>query len=680
MKNIFLIALFALFCSISSAQRLTYEDPYQISKNELNASTVFTTYRNLQAALDNESAKSENYTSLDGEWKVKFFDSEKQITDKDFERMNPLMGWRGITLPLAWQMNGHGDAVYSDNAYPFLKEVPKVITIPESGGALYARDFTVPFDYMDKVLYITIGGASSKVTLYINGIEVGFSTDSRNPAQFQITKFVERGLNRIVLKVDQYSGGSWVENQTGWRLSGLNRGIYMLAQPKIRVRDYLVRTTLDPTYSNGLLETALLLKSELLNPHMVTVYYDLYDRRGKLVNQASRDVQIGMRGEDTVRFTATIMNVDKWTAENPSLYTLIYRVKREGRFTEYIARKVGFRNVEIRDKKFLINGFAVQFRGVNLEEYDPKTGNTLTEQTVLGELYKMKQLGINAIRTGGYPLPSFFYEMADSIGFYVVSTANIDASGLANTLRKGGSLSNDPQWKNVFVDRAIATYERGKNNPSIVAWALGESAGNGYNMYKAYEAIKERDTLRAVIYDGAGAEWNTDVVCPLYPSVDALRKLRVEQPIIASRVEFDPKYWKLETTQGAFIDHWRTPSIDVSGVNYVFLSNYYKRNKESNGQVKLSSAEAHIKEIGQLFAPFRVERVSNKSDMVRITNLMQTGNLNFFTISHSNKSLFGKGGWVTLPELDCKAGESVEVKIPGKDVVLKIGNIFTVTL
>lgn len=685
MRKILCLTLILVGAVSASAQRLTHIAPYAISQGEVGAGTTLTTYRSMAAAVDNVSTKSENYTLLSGEWRMKYVESSDLVKESDLSRMASIASWSSVELPGSWQMTGLGQAVYSTQAYPFLRAKPTTsnekLSMPASPAVLYARDFTVPFDYMDKVLYLTVGAASSKVTLYVNGQKVGFSTDSRNPAQFEITKFVERGLNRITLQVDQFSGASWVEDQAAWRLSGINRDIYILAQPRIRMRDYLVRTTLDPTYTNGLLETSMLMKSELMNPHKITVYYDLYDRHGKLVNQASRDVEIGFKGEDTIRFTATIMGVEKWTAETPSLYTLIYRIKRDGRFTEYIARRIGFRNLEIKDDRFLINGYAEQFRGVNFEEFSPVTGNVLTPQYVWTELMKMKRLGINAIRTGGYPLPSFFYDMTDSIGFYVVSTANIDASGLNNSLSRGGSLANNPAWRDVFVDRAIATYERGKNSPSIVAWALGEDAGNGYNMYQAYLAIKARDTSRPVIYSGADAQWNTDVVCPLYPKVETLRKLRVQQPVIASRVEFDPAYWTLKNTQGAFIDRWVEPSIKVPGVKYAQLGADYRLSPRSDGRVECSSAEKHLSRIEELFAPIVVERVGK--NILKITNRMQRANLSYFPMRYSAKPIIGILGdaqWESLAPVDCEPGQTVEIKLSSTAIVFEIGNLYSIKL
>lgn len=691
MRNRYFLAFILTITSFGAmAQRDFFKTPYQISEGTKDVGSTVVTYRTARHAMAGVADSSINYVNLNGEWSVRFFDDAAKVRASDLDRGNDLKkDWKLTKLPLAWQMNGSGAAIFADEAYDFLSKPPVLgapLKMPVGGKtALYARDFTVPFDFMDRMLYLTIGASRGRTTLYINGQRVGFATDSKSPAQYDITPYVSRGQNRVVLQIEQYSGASWVENQQMWRLSGANRDIFILAQPKIRMRDFMVRTSLDPTYQNGLLETALLLKTELLNPHTVTVYYDFYGPDGALVAQNSREVNLGLRAEDTVRFTTSIMGVKKWNAETPNLYTILYRVKREGRFTEYGAVKAGFLSVETKDKQLLVNGVAPVIKGVNFEEFDPRTGNVLSKDKVRQELLRMRLMGVNAIRTGGYPLPSFFYELTDSIGFYVVDVANIDASGLENSTRKGRSVANDPAWKDVFVQRAVAVYERSENNPSVIAVALGENAGNGYCMYQSYMAIKARNGDRVVIYDGAGAEWNTDVVCPLYPTVADLAKLKVQQPIIASRVSFDKAYWNTKGVQGAFMDRWCDPSITASApVYYEELTNDYRLKKRDDGAQKLGSVEDHEKQISDLFSAVEITTKDAAKGIYTIENRMQYSDLNQFKITCSTMS----GGKIvkTTPILiNCPAGATAEITIPGasvisstKELLFEVGDIYKV--
>lgn len=687
MRRYLLILLALGSCATAYGFSPELKAPYAISENLQPARAQMITYRNERTALAAIADSSANYVDLNDQWRMKYYAKPTDIRTADLDRGVDLEQWGTATnLPCAWQMKGNGAALYSNEAYPFLSSKPKAGKFPIPSATecvLYARDITVPFDFTDRKLYLNIGAASGKITLYVNGKEVGFSTDSKNPAEFDISSYVERGQNRVVLRVDRFSGASWVEDQSGWRLSGVNRGVYMLAQPKIRMRDVISRTSLDPTYRNGLLETALLLRTELLNPHQVTVYYDLYDPDGKIVNKAFRDVTLGMRSEDTIRFTATIFNVRKWTSETPELYTIVYRVKREGRFTEYSAVKVGFRTVEIKGNELLINGLAPSIKGVNFEEFDPTTGNVLDHDKVRDQLLTMRRAGINAIRTGGCPMPSFFYNLTDSIGFYVINVANANTGGLDNSLRKGRSLSNNPAWRDVFVDRAITVYERTKRSASVIAVALGEDAGNGYSMFQAYRAIKERSEQTIVVYDGSAAEWNTDIYCPLYPTVEKIRNFgHVEQPIIPSRVKFDEAYWTSGLTQGAFIDRWVQPSI-TSDAKFEELMDDYKKVARSNGTIEISSAGDNLKAISKLFANAEITAVDQSKGIVRIKNLMQYADLSAYVVRYRVINSGKAGKWEQVA-VSCAPGAEVDATMwafgGNRQLEIEIGNIYSTIL
>lgn len=689
-KYIGIVSFMLMLAPITTfGQGKGFKAPYVPSENVREASSLLVTYRNQRSAFAAIADSSASYVNLNGDWRVKFVDNVSKVSATDVARGNEFKtGWSGVQLPISMQVGGQGSgAIFADKAYDFLSkpgatDIPT--NMPSSGvTALYARDFTVPFDFLDKQIFLNIDGSRGKTTVFVNGRQVGFSTNSKNLAQFDITTFVERGLNRLVLQIEKFSGASYIENQQMWRLSGVNRDIFVLAQPKVRMRDYLVRTSLDPTYKNGLLETALLLKTEQLNPHKVTVFYDLFGPDGALVAQNSRDVELGMKREDTVRFTTSIIDVKKWNAETPKLYTILYRVKREGRFTEYGTVKVGFRKVEIKNQELLVNGKAPQIKGVNFEEFDSKTGNVLNPADVVQQLKKMRLMGINAIRTGGYPLPSFFYNITDSLGFYVISIANADASGLENSLRKGRSVANDPSWKNIFVARAVAAYEQVENNPSVIAVGLGENAGNGYCMYQAYLAIKARDKDRVVVYDGADAEWNTDIVCPLYPTIEQLKKRSVLQPIIASRVTFDRAYWNTKGVQGAFIDRWVSPDIDVAIAGGTSkLTNQYRLEKLPSGALNLSSAVKSEEAITAEFSPIRIVVKDAAKGLYEIENRLQYTNLNEFKVTCSIVSNGKVAKTITIP-FHCPAGAKADIVIAGasvisatREIVFEIGDIY----
>lgn len=648
------------------------------SENKELPRSSFMSYRSAQQALEDDIAKSNNYLSLSGEWLFGAATDVSKIAMPGGE----LPGMQKIVIPAAAELNGFSQAIYSAKAYPFLKSAPqKVFKVGNTKSELFfVRDFSIPFDYTDRALFLHIGAANSAVTLYINGEKVGYSTDSRNPAEFDISKFIVQGRNRIVLSVDRYCEGSFLEDQSQWRLMGLNRHVYIFAQPKIRVRDFLVRTTLDPTFKNGMLETALLLKTQLLNTHKVTVYYDLFDPNGELVNQNSKEIEVGLRGEDTVRFSATILNVKQWNAETPNLYTIAYRIQREGRFTEYVTLKAGFRTVEIANGKLLINGKEPKIKGVNYAEFSPTLGNVLTRDEMLESITQMKFAGINAIRTDGYPLPADFYDICDLMGIYVCDVANINAQGIGTSTSKGETLANDPAWLNDFLYRVNNTYERNKSHTSVIMWALGDNAGNGYNMYEAFLMLKAKESSRPITYNGASLAFNSEIFCPDFMTSPELTKIvptMSRQPIIFSRCPFDAEIWESPMVQGGFIERWAEPSI-TSHAKFAELSDNYKLTERSNGTVSLPSAQKQLDQIRDCFVSVGVRQIDSKT--YEFENRLDYANLNemkiIFQSFKNGKEIFH--GQINV---DAAPGAISKTILPNKIVkscdhtIITVGNI-----
>lgn len=663
------ILLFLVVCGYFTSQAQGV-----IERNRQAPRASFVTYRNASLAMRAVVDSSENISRLNGEWSFQYLEPGVDVPRSILESGSDISSLAKINLPASWQMSGVGEAVFSRKAYDFLRSKPEG-RIPEVGlspSVAFVSDVSVPFDYLDRALYLHVGAARADLTVYVNGEQVGQSTDSKNPAEFNISKYVVRGLNRVVLKVSQWSQGSLLEDQSAWRLSGLNRDIYLFAQPKIRIADYLVRTTLDPSYTNGLLETALILKTELLNPHSVSVYYDLYDGSGKLVNQASREVELSMRGVDTIRFTASIPNVEQWNAETPNLYTILYRVKREGRWTEFVAVKTGFRTVEIRDGKMLLNGLPLRIKGVNLAEHNIATGDVVTSSDYRRTIIEMKQAGFNAVRTDGYPLGAAFYDLCDELGMYVCDVANINAQGLGTERRVGRTLANDPVWKDAFLYRVNNMYERNKAHTSVIMWALGDDAGNGFNMYEAYMALKAKEHTRPVVYNGAGIEFNTDVYCPSYPeSKDFERSLALlqGQPVILSRTDFRPRYWSSDTIQGGFLSRWASPDITASGVKFADLSDDYVRTQRTDGKVAMPSVQGDIAAISRAFANVVVDVVDRKRGVIEVQNNLQYANLSQLDVRYR---IVKAGKVLKEYRLDIAAapGERVRVTLPGDFLTL----------
>lgn len=438
---------------------------------------------------------------------------------------------------------------------PLLDQWKTISTSPNHGDV--QTDFIIPFEYLDKSMYMKLGATSGKATIFINDSLVGSRLDSRLPVEFNITKFVNRGRNTLRLITENINPANKIESP---QQLNIEPNLYLFAQPKIRVKDILTKVTFNPSYTDALLQIALLVKTELINPHTVTVYYDLFGPDGKLINQEFKDINIGMYKQDTVRFTASVAGVDKWNSDKPNLYTVKFSVKREGRFTEFFEGPVGFRRVEIEGNKLLINGKQETLKGINADMLTELTDVHTSYDKLSETLMELKKIGFNAIRTP-YPLRSEFYSLCNEIGFYVVETANLNTGEASKSTSKGGTIANDPAWEPIFTDRVVNTIERGKAQPSIIAWSLGENAGNGYNMYQAYIAAKKLDNMRPVVYDGAGDQWNSDMFMPNQPKQTEIAFSASSAPVLPSRLEYAADFFLNPVVQGAFYSDDKPTSI-----------------------------------------------------------------------------------------------------------------------
>ena len=412
--------------------------------------------------------------------------------------------------------------------------------MPEANPVgVYRRDFEVPANWDGRDVYLHIAGAKSGLYVYVNGQEVGYSEDSKNPAEFLINKYLQPGKNVLTLKIFRWSTGSYLECQDFWRLSGIERDVFLWSQPKIAVNDFRVISTLDDTYKNGIFKLAVDIKNHTKEAKDITVSYELLDAKGQSVATADNKLWVGANSIQTASFEKDLNDVATWNAEHPNLYKLLMTVKEDGKVTEVIPYNVGFRRIEIKPidqiagngkpyTVLLFNGQPIKFKGVNIHEHNPLTGHYVTEELMRKDFEIMKKNNLNSVRLCHYPQDRRFYELCDEYGLYVYDEANIESHGMYYSLSKGGSLGNNPEWLLPHMDRTMNMYERNKNYPSVTIWSLGNEAGNGYNFYQTYLYVKNKDKElmdRPVNYERALWEWNTDMYVPQYPSAGWLEEI-----------------------------------------------------------------------------------------------------------------------------------------------------------
>ena len=547
-KALISIALVCLVTSTWAQQPLPYwQDIQTVSVNKELARTAFMTYENRTQALTQDYANSPYYLLLNGIWNFYYVDAYKNLP-VGIEQPGANIAWTDIKVPGNWEVQGHGTAIYTNHGYEWKPRNPQPPQLPEANPVgVYQRDFEIPAHWNGRDIYLSLDGAKSGVYVYVNGKEVGYSEDSKNTAEFKLNKYLKEGKNSLVLKIFRWSTGSYLECQDFWRISGIERDVFLFSQPKNHIRDFQVVSTLDNTYKNGIFKLATAVQTES-QQNDLSLTYELLDAQG---NTVAKETQKNDKINQI--FEAEIPNVKTWTSEHPNLYQLLITLKEGNKVTEVIPYKVGFRRFEIKEIEekaengkpyvcFFVNGQPIKLKGVNIHEHNPETGHYVTEELMRKDFELMKQHNINTVRLCHYPQSNKFYELCNELGLYVYDEANIESHGMYYNLRKGGTLGNNPEWLKPHMYRTINMYERNKNHPSIAIWSLGNEAGNGYNFYQTYLYLKEKETgalgmNRPVNYERALWEWNTDMYVPQYPDakwLETIGKKGSDRPVVPS--------------------------------------------------------------------------------------------------------------------------------------------------
>ena len=690
-----------LFTAILNAQAPTWENPewenpeiFQINREEPTASLY--RYEDVKSALANESwENSLNYQSLNGEWRFNYAASVPERPISFYKPDYDTSGWNKIKVPSNWELEGYGTPIYTNVVYPFPKNPPFIPHDINSVGS-YKRHFEIPENWEDKELYLHFGAVSGAMYVYLNGQMVGYSEGSKTPAEFHINKYVKEGENDLSVQVLRWSDASYLEDQDFWRLSGIDRDVYLYATNKTTIKDYTVVADLDETYTNAKFRLDLELANTGKKQKGTQVEITLLDGAKEIfkVNQSLEVVE----GITTVQFAQEIPNVKTWNAEKPNLYALLFTLKdKKGNVTEAISSKIGFRKIEIKNNQFLVNGMPVLIKGVNLHDHDEVTGHVISEEVTLKDMEVMKQNNINAIRCSHYPKNEFFYRMADKYGFYVVDEANIEIHGMGATNQ---GLDGDeaaiaihpayrPEWREMHLDRTIRMFERDKNYTSIVTWSLGNEAGNGQNLFDTYDWLKAHDTTRPVQYEGATNFSNTDIQAPMYariPETIAYAENDPKRPLIqceyahamGNSVGNLQDYWdvieKYDVLQGGFIWDWVDQGLKATNENgeafYAFggdLGGAELQNDNNfclNGLVDPDrSAHPALYEVKKVYQYVKFTSENPKAGKISLKNMYDFTNLSEYNFSWrllENGVEVGKG---KITDVDIAPYQTKEVQI-----------------
>jgi len=669
-----------------------WEDPAVLGKNKEPAHSHHIPYPDIPTALKNDPLHSSFYRSLNGIWKFHYV---KKPADRpvDFYRDDyDVSLWADISVPGNWELQGFGVPIYTDTAYPFPSDPPRVPRDDNPVGS-YKRSFTIPDSWEGCQVYLHFGSVKSAMYVWVNGKKAGYSQGSKTPAEFNITPYLRKGENSLALEVYRYSDGAYLEGQDYWKISGIERDVYLFSTPSVHIRDFFALPDLDDNYRDAKLRVTAHVQNHLpSNSGDYRIRLDLWDEKNQSIldSPVENDFLAHQRGESAVAFELDVKNPKKWTAETPHLYTLLLSLKESsGRTTEVVTCKIGFRKVEITDGQLLINGVPIYLKGVNRHEHDPVTGRYVREDSMIKDIQLMKQFNINAVRTSHYPNTPQWYELCDKYGLYVIDEANIESHGV-EPYDRDKTLTDKPEWRQAFLDRTIRMVERDKNHACIIIWSLGNENGFGQNFVATYEWIKQRDPSRPVQSEDAGLEPYTDIFCPMYDRIQKIKEYAEGEdprPLIlceyahamGNSVGNLQDYWDViyanTKLQGGFIWDWvdqGLAAIDDTGTSFwAFGGDFGPPGTPSDDNFCINGlvfpdrkSHPHIWEVKKVYQYIKAEPVILEKGQFRIHNLYDFTNLNNYAMRWE---FTGDGQVIAegkIPKVNVAPHESKQVEIP----------------
>ena len=696
-KRTFLLLLAGLTATVfASAQKQPlpeWQSQYAVGLNKLAPHTYVWPYAN---ASDIEKPggyeQSPYYMSLNGKWKFHWVKNPDNRPKDFYQPSYYTGGWADINVPGNWERQGYGTAIYVNETYEFddkmfnFKKNPPLVPHAENEVGSYRRTFKVPADWKGRRVVLCCEGVISFYYVWVNGKLLGYNQGSKTAAEWDITEVLTEGENVVALEVYRWSSGAYLECQDMWRLSGIERDVYLYSTPKQYIADYKLNASLDKeTYKDGLFGLEVTVEGPSSTASSIT--YTLKDTFGKAVLKDA--INIKSRGlSNFIAFEEKkIPNVKPWSAEYPNLYTLVLELKdAQGKVTELTGCEVGFRTSEIKNGRFCINGVPVLVKGTNRHEHS-QLGRTVSKELMELDIKLMKEHNINLVRNSHYPTHPYWYQLCDRYGLYMIDEANIESHGMGYG---PASLAKDSTWLTAHMDRTHRMYERSKNHPAIVIWSLGNEAGNGINFERTYDWLKSVDKTRPVQYERAEQNYNTDIYCRMYRSVDEIKayvaKKDIYRPFILCEYLHAmgnscgglKDYWDVfenePMAQGGNVWDWVDQSfreIDKNGKwHWTYGGDYGPEGIPSfgnfccNGLVNADrQPHPHLLEVKKVYQNIKATLLSPKNMKLRIKNWYDFSNLNEYelhwNVTADNGEKIAEGTKV----LDCEPHATIDVSL-----------------
>jgi len=499
---IFLIFLF--FGGICFPQEIEFlptdwENPAVFEKGQNAPHAFHVPYSSAQSAISDNLATCDNFQLLNGPWKFWWVETIEQIPDGFWEPRFDVREWDEITVPSDWQMEGYGYPKFRNVSNTFENDPPNIPDYFNPVGC-YKRTITIPKRWEDKEIMLRFEGIKSASYIWVNGKRVGYNQGGFEPAEFDITPYVKVGKNDLSVEVHRYCDGSYLENQDMWRLSGIYRDVKLYAQPKTFIHDFYIVTDLDEDYQDATLTVETDIQNKHTEKAQVSLLIDVLDENNQSIlgeGMHAENIGIASNSLEKVKLSTGVINPEKWSAEFPNLYSILFQLKdTDGQTIESFTRKIGFREVEYRNQILTVNGVPVKLNGINSHMHDPDHGQAVPLETLRKDLLIMKQNNINAVRTCHYPPSPEYIEMANELGMYIFAEVGDEAH---NNMQ----LSGDPAWTEMYRDRSRKLVYRDRNQPAVIVWSAGNESGSGENIKAVIETGKEIDPSRpAWMYGG----------------------------------------------------------------------------------------------------------------------------------------------------------------------------------
>lgn len=633
-------------------------------------------YTSPLTALKGIRGASPYFKSLNGTWDFFYSPCKYDVPKGHFSVDYDASGWDTIPVPSSWQTHGYGTPHYTNIVYPFPMEPPFV---PDKNAiGIYRTEFYIPNSFKNRKTIIHFGGVNSAFKLYINGIECGYSQCSHMPSEFDISSYLEDGLNLISVEVYEFNCTSYLEDQDYFRFSGIFREVYIYSIPRSGINDFYVETSLTDNLTDGLLNIECSTYGSALQ-----MVYTLYDADGNKIVEKKLDKD----GQAVIPVETPL----KWTAETPHLYkSVLTLLNNANEIIDCRVCNTGFRRIDIEDCVFKINGKPIKIKGVNRHDTHYILGHAVNRTSMLDDVLLMKQNNINAVRTAHYPPDSYFLDLCDQYGLYVIDEADIESHGLGYDDPEY-DVSDKSEWRPHFVDRAKRMVLRDRNHPSIIMWSLGNETRYGTNHIAMITEIRKHSHSIPIHYERAEDKQGPDVQSVMYPKLDLLKKeaenTRDGRPYFlceyghamgnasGNLAEYWDMFYKYPRLMGGCIWEWVDHTLlteDEDGIIYYGyggdFGDYPNDGNFCMDGLNYPDRTPHTSliELKKIMEPARITKVNKEDAYYEITNTNSFVSLDYL---ECNVELYKNGYFkdsFVLGQLNIPAGETARFEFPFK--------------